>query len=888
MQTVVNRYPTYLSQIRAWGHSPESATLRSELREIYDSFRAVSPKGARSEAAPFGTTTTMTAPAANSLVLPQGKDGKTVLILAHDAGVGGSGAERSHIETVAALVSQGYRVHTIARGESDKGMGGLIRGAGGSFSVIPNLPLWWWQPDQPLNLLPGDFTPPKALVDEVTAVSPDVIITQTAVFPQGALVAKMLGIPHIWYLHEYGDLDHGNQLPLPPKEFGQLVLGLSAQVLTNSYGVRDHFFGGPHKGVTVHHQFPDYPIRELTGPSTSRLTRPWTLGIAANLELPGKRQFDALNAIALLRNQGLDIHLRLYGYVSDETRAIWEGFASNLGVSDLLTLCGIVNDRNEMFSQLDAVAVTSRSEAFGRVPFEATAYGLPVIYANSAGPAEYLTDGETGLAFPPFDHVGLAAAIRSLHDHPEIGSQLVANARADLLSDTRRQEFVQTLSEVVEHALASDSPLGGARIAPLAEILWNTATLGMDSDDGAASDPREIPITKLFSVSTDLALRLLYQHFLKREPDRMGFRHYLDLVDQGATLGEVAQHLAESEEAESKNPGQLPERLGYVEVLRILEQLYATGVELGEIGAIGTFDGAVGDDDVRDESPFLNNLLSDFLEESKGPKYRPELPTIVLAIHDATLTGAPVLAWNLLNALSGTHNVLVLALQGGELLPAFREKAIAVLDLTEEQLTDSQSLALLAALIKDQLQAELVIANSVETHRIAAAFGHTGIPVISLIHEFSSDYLLDPGKRDVLEMFSIADQVVVPGEIVASSWPQLATSETQRKVRVLHQGKSKLPPGGVSLGNTHFDRVKRASELFALPITNLDDFLTGLDGSVFLVIGIGTISGRKGVDLFLQTAKAVNDRKPASEKVHFAWIGDVLDLPRFNSELATL
>ena len=36
---------------------------------------------------------------------------------------------------------------------------------------------------------------------------PDLVVTNTVVAPWGAFAAKALGIPHAWFVREYGDLD---------------------------------------------------------------------------------------------------------------------------------------------------------------------------------------------------------------------------------------------------------------------------------------------------------------------------------------------------------------------------------------------------------------------------------------------------------------------------------------------------------------------------------------------------------------------------------------------------------------------------------------------------------------------------------------------------------
>ena len=372
----------------------------------------------------------------------------TIAVLAHSAGIT-DGAERSHVEMVHELIDLGYQVHTLAADTEDKGMGEAIRAEGGTLRVIPGISRWWRRQGDPALQTPFPYSPPSILLEELVAINPDLLITQTITIPQGALAARMLGIPHVWYLREFGDLDHGFVMPLPAKQLGELVRTLSTEVVTNSAAVRDHFFGKSIENVTVLHPTPKLKTSAIAKAGK----KPWSLGVVARLESRGKRQFDALSAIAALRANGLDVPIQLFGYLDDSIADIWQGHAKNLGIEDLVTFAGVTTSREDMFASFDAIAVTSQNEAFGRIPFEATSAGVPVIYADAAGPSEYLTDGVTGLAYQPLDHFGLAAAIKKLHDDATLGRELVARARQDLLSEERALEYRQILAEIVERTI---------------------------------------------------------------------------------------------------------------------------------------------------------------------------------------------------------------------------------------------------------------------------------------------------------------------------------------------------------------------------------------------------------------------------------------------------
>jgi glycosyltransferase involved in cell wall biosynthesis len=375
----------------------------------------------------------------------------SVSAVMHFAGT--AGAERTHIEAVDALVQNGAVVHTVLPAPDEHGLGEALEGVGSSVSVVAAYPWWMDAPDAPVTGS-GAAAWARGLVSDaviaaIAAVDPDVVMTQTGVVPQGAVAAAVLDKPHVWFLHEFGDRDHGYRLPASPAEFGALVAELSTRVVANSTAVRDYFFPTGAEHVTVVHPSPH--LEAPTG-TPRRAGRPFTLGIVASLN-KGKAHEDALAAVAELRAGGLDVPLVLAGAGVPADRDRLEIAAERLGVTDLVTFAGMVANREELYSLFDAVAVTSRSEAFGRVPFEATAAGVPVIYADAGGIGEYMTAGVNGIGYPAGDVTALADGIRSLQRNESLRTSLVAGARASLGDPRRVDLFARSLRAVLTDAV---------------------------------------------------------------------------------------------------------------------------------------------------------------------------------------------------------------------------------------------------------------------------------------------------------------------------------------------------------------------------------------------------------------------------------------------------
>lgn len=112
----------------------------------------------------------------------------------------------------------------------------------------------------------------------------------------------------------------------------------------------------------------------------------------------------------------------------DERRAL-EQLATELGVSDRLSLLGWVDNPRAYLPQFDIFAMPSRSEGFPLAIVEAMLAGLPVVATRVGSVAEAVTDGETGFLVNKDDVDGLAAALRRLRDDPQLRLRLGQRAQ---------------------------------------------------------------------------------------------------------------------------------------------------------------------------------------------------------------------------------------------------------------------------------------------------------------------------------------------------------------------------------------------------------------------------------------------------------------------------
>ncbi len=231
--------------------------------------------------------------------------------------------------------------------------------------------------------------------------------------------------------------------------------------------------------------------------------------------------------------------------------------------------------------------------------------------------------------------------------------------------------------------------------------------------------------------------------------------------------------------------------------------------------------------------------------------------TVVVMAHEASRTGAPIIAWNLVKKLRQQYNVVVLLRAGGSLFSAFEEEATAVVRLPQTLERDTARVRAFVEKLIMKYRPKYAIANSVETRIFIPAFEEAGVPVIALVHEFPQ-YIRPAGTLN--QVYLTASAVVFPADIVAKAsiaeYPFLAL----RDVVVIPQGECEIPPQGMDdckcngSGSSHLSLIEKEAD-------------------TFLVVCIGRVQIRKGVDLFISIASLVQ-RTEHGKKIAFLWVGD--------------
>jgi glycosyltransferase involved in cell wall biosynthesis len=266
--------------------------------------------------------------------------------------------------------------------------------------------------------------------------NPDVIWTQTMVVPWGAMAAAQLQKPHVWYVTEYGYLDHGFKFFFQPLEaVTDDILQSSDVVYTLSKSIGATLFpaAAPDRLRLLYCNIPD-PARSEPQPPSHYFDIPGAvkLGIFSQIA-PSKGQEDIVRAVALLSERGRNVQLIVAGGSQTDYRERLADIARQHGVESRVKFIGFLHDVYPALRELDIAVVCSRMEAFGRVGVEPMLLEKPVVYADAGGIVEYMVDGRTGLSYPPGDVEALVDRLERLIDDPSQCAEMGRFGRAHTL-----------------------------------------------------------------------------------------------------------------------------------------------------------------------------------------------------------------------------------------------------------------------------------------------------------------------------------------------------------------------------------------------------------------------------------------------------------------------
>lgn len=275
------------------------------------------------------------------------------------------------------------------------------------------------------------------LAAHLTAARPDLVYATSLKAGLIAIpVARALGIPAVWHLHDRISPDY---LPTAMVRLIRLVAGrLATAVIVNSEATAATL---PEVSSVV--AYPGFGPDQVGGAPPHRLQpEPPVVGILGRISAT-KGQVEFVNAAARVHRAHPAARFRIIGSAMFDQAEYEQRVRSEvrrLGLADVVEFTGFVDDP---IAALDALTLCVHAspvpEPFGQVVVEAMIRGVPVVATRGGGVDEIMTttdDQALGWLVEAGDVAGLAAAIREALDDPA-----EARRRAEAAWVSARERF---------------------------------------------------------------------------------------------------------------------------------------------------------------------------------------------------------------------------------------------------------------------------------------------------------------------------------------------------------------------------------------------------------------------------------------------------------------
>lgn len=314
----------------------------------------------------------------------------------------------------------------------------------------------------------------RQIIEWMREEDPSLVVTNTLVAPWGAFAAAAVGVPHAWFVREFGDTSDGYHFPLGRENTLRDIGALSAHVFANSNAVRDALLPYiPPEKVSV--AYPRVDVAEVRALALEPLPMdPFPADSDLKAVVVGritrpKGQWRVVEAVGRLAKRGIRIAVCFVGAtVEGNADVALRGRAAKLGIADLVTFAGEQRNPFPFVRAADVGIVASKREAFGRVTIECLLLGRPVVATRSGGSPELVAHGRTGFLTAPDSTEELSAYLERYATDPELlrrHQDAAANvAEGVLASGATADEVVETLRAASAQAV---SPLPSALVA-----LW--------------------------------------------------------------------------------------------------------------------------------------------------------------------------------------------------------------------------------------------------------------------------------------------------------------------------------------------------------------------------------------------------------------------------------
>lgn len=281
------------------------------------------------------------------------------------------------------------------------------------------------------------------------------VYSNTITVLDGALLARILGVPHVWHLRETVIGNPDLSFPFSLGWLPGFILGWSDRVIVNSHALRRQLFGAKENDkVRVIWNGVELDMSAKTNPAALDGVPPGVplTAICGRLN-ERKGVLVYLAAAALLQQQHPDAHHLVIGEGPPEYLNMLHEEVARLGLNGHVHFLGYRSDAREVLAGIDVLVSAATLEPFGRTLIEAMTQGVPVIATRSGGPEEIIVDGESGFLVEVNDESALAERMARLLNNREIARAMGAAGKQRVMNHFNLSKTVAEIEKLFEQTM---------------------------------------------------------------------------------------------------------------------------------------------------------------------------------------------------------------------------------------------------------------------------------------------------------------------------------------------------------------------------------------------------------------------------------------------------
>lgn len=272
----------------------------------------------------------------------------------------------------------------------------------------------------------------EAILEFIQNEKIDLIHENTSGSFVAADAAKAANSKLVWHFREFNEEDHQQKLwekLSPYQRFGEADACICiSQAIFNKY---KPLVVPPDNLVLIYNGLDP---RTYFDSDHTVLSSSETKMVCSGRITPGKGQLVLVKAFVRLAQKYPLLSLYLVGeeHDKDYCQEI-QDLIDEHRLSERVFIVGAVDDMAAEWKKADIAVVPSVFEAFGRCTIEAMMAGCVAVGSDSAGTAEIINDGETGLLFKVGDETDLADKVSWVLDNAEAARYMARSGQEDAM-----------------------------------------------------------------------------------------------------------------------------------------------------------------------------------------------------------------------------------------------------------------------------------------------------------------------------------------------------------------------------------------------------------------------------------------------------------------------